>query len=716
MENKNDIVVSGIKTNNLKNITIRIKKNKINLIIGPSGSGKSSLAYDTIAQIGQHEFDSIYADNVCEPNYKVDSYSNMIITIPIKQLNLNTNVRSTIGTYFSLNICLAKIFSSILELPYDYFILNKSENVCPICGGIGFKKELDPNKIVNYDIPIKNVPIRCWNKNKDFYRKILQQYCDDIGISTEKTFRKLSEEEKEMILFGKSTKKYMIKYMKANCVSTRTTQYMGVMTNTPMLRNFSPSNDFYFDVPCENCKGEKYSTDHRKHLICGESIGSLMLVPFNQLSHWLFKVHSKYSHQINIDFSLNQLISFVEKANDLDLGHLFLNRNIPSLSGGELQRLKLVKIFSSQLTDMLIILDEPLAGLSFVDLENVYKNIISLADRHTLLIIDHHTLFYNDAANIIALGIGSGKQGGSIIDEKKYIESQCQKNYFSPKKPSKFININLQSKVYSYVGAQVKIAYQCTNVISGASGVGKSTLLREYFSQFFDSYSYVNQKPIIGKSHSIVATDLDIFKEIIDLFCKKYQKERSYFSNMNGAKGACQKCGGTGIVTYGSENQSQIILNCKDCDGTGFNPKLSKYQINNITIMDILKMTIDEAYVFFTPLNSKVAKKLKQAQELLLGHLQIGEKTSSLSGGENLRVKLLKVMNTNKQTIAIDEPFRGLNSCEIYQVVRYLNKLSDEGKTVIVVAHEEEAFSFFANHIILKNKNGVLCDVNNENF
>ena len=128
-----DIVIKGIQTNNLKDIDVVLKKNAINLILGPSGSGKSSLAYDTVAQIGLHELGAMYSDSVKEPEYKVESFSNMVVTIPIKQLNSNNNVRSTIGTYFSLNPCLAKIFSSLLELPYDYFVLNKTENVCPIC-------------------------------------------------------------------------------------------------------------------------------------------------------------------------------------------------------------------------------------------------------------------------------------------------------------------------------------------------------------------------------------------------------------------------------------------------------------------------------------------------------------------------------------------------------------------------------------------------------
>ena len=199
---KGEIIVSGIQTNNLKNITVSIKKNALNLILGPSGSGKSSLAYDTVAQIGLHELGAMYYDSANEPEYKVNSYSNMVVTVPIKQLNNNNNVRSTVGTYFSISPCLAKIYSSLLRMPYDYFVLNKAENICPSCLGVGYLKTLDPCKVVDYDKTIEEVPIRCWKRNKDFYRQILQLFCADMKIPSQTKFRLLSDKQQQTILYG----------------------------------------------------------------------------------------------------------------------------------------------------------------------------------------------------------------------------------------------------------------------------------------------------------------------------------------------------------------------------------------------------------------------------------------------------------------------------------------------------------------------------------
>lgn len=704
---KDDIIVRGIQTNNLKNIDVCLKKNAINLIIGPSGSGKSSLAYDTIAQIGLHELGAMYYDGVNEPDYKVDSYTNMVVTIPIKQNNNNNNVRSTVATYFSISPCLAKIFSMLLNIPYDFFVLNKSENICPICSGIGYVKTLDPHKIIDYDKTLEEVPVRCWKKNKDFYKQILKLFCLDRKIPYDKKFRQLSEKQKKEILFGTSETKYKIKYKVTNHFSTRTTQYYGPMTDIPMLKSFAPSADFFSEILCEKCCGEKYEIGHRKYKICGLSIGEILILSFDNLLKWIDRVKSEHDCT-DIAFSINQIESFAKKAIELRLGYISLNRTIPSLSGGELQRLRLIQVFSSQLTDLLIVLDEPLAGLSSKEKEIVYKNILQLKKKHTLLIVDHHELFVNDAAKIIALGECGGKKGGKLIDANEYLNKQSIVYAHELIPANKYINMVLKSNVYNYAGTDITIALKTLNLISGASGVGKSTLLREYFPQYFDDYLYISQKPMGGNVRSTVATCLGISNSISQMFAKKFKLEKTMFSNLSTAEGMCPKCAGTGIITYGSESQSQITLSCKDCCGTGFDKKLQKYKYDDKTIQDIWLMTIDDAVEFFDGIDAKVFAILKSAQNLLLGHLQIGEKTSHLSGGENIRLKLMSALTAKNPVIGIDEPFKGLGNEEIFMVIRALDKLVEMKKTVIVVDHEEKAFDYFTNHIYLINDGGVL--------
>lgn len=700
-----DIQVLGIRTNNLKNIDVTLKKGCINLIIGPSGSGKSSLAYGTIAQIGQHELFSMFVDEISEPMFKVKEYKNMIATVPIKQLNHNNNLRSTIGTYFGLNGSIILLFSSLLELSEDFFVLNKSENLCEHCHGLGFKKELDENRIIDYNVPLDKNPFKCWNKYKDFYIEIIKLFCAENKIDSSKTFRELSQHEKDILLYGESKEKYIVKYKKTNGLSRRTTKYYGVMTGTPMILKFSHSKQYFADIECPYCYGRKYSPEHDNYKIFELSIGEFMITPFNKLIDYLNKLKLDTVEE-GLSIALKKIGVFIEKAIELGLGHLFFHRSIPTLSGGELQRLRLVQVFTSQLTDLLLVLDEPLAGLSGSERSAVYKNILKLSTKHTLVIVEHSDIFVKDAKKIIALGEKSGKYGGYLIDSEHFLMSQKILKPVVTRAHEKSITIKLNNKVYKYHGVNITIAENCLNLIFGKSGVGKSTLLREYLPQFFESYEYISQKPLLGNKNSSVATTLDIFRDILNIFAIKCNKEKRFFYNFVEGEGACSKCRGTGFLEFG--DVPKIKLNCKECDGTGFNPQLKKYSVCNKTIFDIWEMTIDEAIVFFETVDKKIVKILANASEVLLGHLKIGQPTGTLSGGENIRIKILKSSKTSKKYLSIDEPFKGLGNLEIDSLIHYFYRLTKIGKTLIVVEHNEEAFDYFSVKIELYEQSNIL--------
>lgn len=702
-----DIVLRGVETHNLKNIDVNIKKNALNLVIGPSGSGKSSLAYDTIAQIGQHEFMSMFADNISEASYKVKEYGNMVAAIPIKQTNHNNNIRSTIGTYFGLNPFIILIYASMLDMSDDFFVLNKEANLCPDCRGIGSVKSLDPNKIIDYDTPIKKNPFKCWNRYKDFYAQVLEEYCDDEGIDSNKNFKELSKADRHKLLYGISEKKYSIRYKKTNAYSRRTTRFNGVLTGEPMMVNFNISPQYYSDRTCETCGGKRYSADYDQYKIQGLSIGEFMTTPFSNLLDVIEKIKKKSKDQ-RLSFAIDGLDKFVKKALELNLGHLYFHRSIPTLSGGELQRLRMVQVFNTQLTDLLIVLDEPLAGLSGEERTGVYNNVIELCPKHTVVVVDHSDVFVKKAENIIALGETGGKNGGYLIDADKYLKNEKKTYEFVVSPEAKDDLVKLQGEIYKYEGVNIHIGIGALNLITGKSGIGKSTLLREYFPQHFDKYEYISQKPLGGNRNSCVATALNVAGDIAETYAKKFKKDKKYFSNLTGNDGACPVCAGAGFIEYGGSAQGKIQLICRDCAGTGFNKRLKKHLIGDSSIFDLWNMTIDEAVSFFDKVNKKVSTKLKCADEVLLGHLRLGQLTETLSGGENIRLKLLKEEGTTSQVLGIDEPFKGLGNNEIFHVASFMEKLRKKGKTIIVVEHNESAFGYFARKIYLDVKKNIL--------
>lgn len=690
------IIIKGIETNNLKDISITLEKNAINLILGPSGSGKSSLAYDTVAQLGIYEYQSMFDNNVDEPTYKVKEYSNMAVAIPIKQTNYNNNIRSTIATYFGISPKINLIYSSICGLDDGFFVLNKEENTCKVCHGLGYIEQIDVDKIINYRKRIIDNPFRCWERYSDFYEKALVHFCNDNNIESDKTFNELTEKEKELLLYGNSESKYKITYKHGKSKSTRTTRYYGVLTGIPMRKNFTIQPRFYSDITCPECKGMKYSKNHLKIKVNGLSIGEMMLTPFNKLEGVIDEIKKKNPIS-DISEVLEYMKRFISKANDLNLGHLYFGRSIPTLSGGELQRLRLVQVFCTQLNDFIIVLDEPLAGLSGQEKERVYSNIIGLIPKHTLVVVDHSEKFINVSKKVICLGPGGGTEGGNIVDTKKYLKSQSITNIPETTKIVSKEKVNIKGDIYGYKGVSIEMACNHMNLITGPSGVGKSTLLREYLPRYFDDYVYINQKSIKGNKNSNVATALGISNMIFDMFADKYDKERGFFSNFSGKEGTCSECGGAGYKEYGG-----IRLICRECNGSGFGKQLNKYSVDGKTLKDIWNMSIKEAKDYFFKNNKKIYEKLELMDSLALTHVRIGQPTETLSGGENIRIKLLTVSNTLSNVIGIDEPFKGLNNTEVIKVIEYLYKLRQAGKTLLVVDHTEKVEAFFDYHMELE--------------
>ena len=349
-----------------------------------------------------------------------------------------------------------------------------------------------------------------------------------------------------------------------------------------------------------------------------------MTMPFEQLQHYIEKMLSETTDS-SLLFVLNNIQKFVSKAIDLNLGYLFFHRAIPTLSGGELQRLRMVQVLSTQLSNLLLVLDEPLAGLSGEEKKSVFECVVDLAKRHTVVIVDHSDIFVSVSKKIIALGESGGVNGGFIIDAKKYLAKQSIKNTINILPVQSMERVSIHNPVYSYEGVDIEIGKECMNLITGHSGIGKSTLLREYFPQYFDHYLYINPKPLLGNKNSSVSTALNISIDISNLFAVKHKKDRRFFSNQTGCEGMCPVCMGVGYIEYGNGYDAKIKLLCKDCAGTGFNKTLQKYRINGKNVFDIWNMTIDEAIEYFSGMDNKIIYHLEEANSLLLGHLRIGQ-------------------------------------------------------------------------------------------
>jgi excinuclease UvrABC ATPase subunit len=476
-----------------------------------------------------------------------------------------------------------------------------------------------------------------------------------------------------------------------------------------MLRKFTPNKKFMANIECPVCNGYKYSPAHNDFKVYDYSIGKLMCTPFSEMSDWVRKVLDETSCS-NLNFAASQIFRFIKKAVELGLGHLFFNRSIPTLSGGELQRLRLVQVFNTQLSNLLIVLDEPLAGLSKIEKVLIYDEIIKLSKHHTMLIVDHGKSFLSKAKKTIVLGDGGGKNGGSRVDKKKFLDSQKIDFKYPQLQIGNIVRVNLDSPVYGFKGVDIGIAEKSLNIVTGKSGIGKTTLLSCYLPRCLEKYRYIQQKALMGRKASSVATALGILDLIQIGYAKVHNKDPKFFSKAVGGTGACNSCGGAGFIDFGNDYRISTMIECKQCEGTGYHSRLKKYQIQGKSISQVFKMTIDEAKNYYST-DKKLFTVLSDASDIMIGHLVIGQPMSTLSGGENIRIKILKSLSSAANVFGIDEPFKGLCVTEIYSVVQFLLKLVAKNKTIIVADHMEESFPFFAKRIELANIEGKLVEL-----
>lgn len=683
------MIYKGISTHNLKHIDVEIPEKKLMCIAGVSGSGKSSLAFGTVAAISMEEYERLTSDQEYAQDYVIDEYSSVPMAIPLKQLNYNVNPRSTIATYFGLQRSLNYIIAKMSGITMGMLNFN-GDGHCPECMGLGYKKIPDKGAIIKWDVPIKDVPFECWkNSYKDFYKKLLLEYCIEIGVDPGRTLRELPATKQSQLISGTGKQKYTIKY---NNSRRKTTCYYGPLVEIGGSKQIFPtiSFDSYMKSgKCPSCGGSRLKSKvANAQVIKGIQISDVVTATFIELDEIINKL---LKNDKDIASAANNIKLFIDKAIQLGLGHLTLTRGISSLSGGELQRLRLTQLLSGNLSDMLIVLDEPTASLHPSECEMVAKMIADLKVRNTVLAVEHNAEVLKYADRILYLGPHGGKDGGNIITQADFNKVIHANPYSDYESGNGIIKIQPVSEYVSYKG-ELNIHMNTLNVICGSSGSGKSVILHDSLPSVLDNYEYISQKPIKGNSLSTVGTYTKLADEVRTCFAKKFKKEKSLFGK-NGQVG-CKCCGGTGLVDIGEYYGKSVKTVCSECSGTGFNESVNDYKIGDISIATAVEMPVTE-------LKSKLdfSKKALQTIELMesvhLGYLSLNRNIGTLSGGENQRIKLvIALMKKEGMIIGLDEPVKGLSPKEITSIIELLyTQIREFDKTFIVTEHNTQFIS-----------------------
>lgn len=700
------ITYKGIKTHNLKNIDVDLHKGGMTCIAGVSGSGKSSLAFSTIAGISKAEYDKMTNDNRVDVDYDVDSYDDVIMAIPLRQLNFNVNPRSTIMSYFDLQKFVIYVAGSLTSLPLSDFNYN-GDGRCRDCQGLGYKLQPDPISIIDYEKKICDVPFRCWQKTYvDFFRQLLIAYCDECGIDIDKRFKDLSDQQKYKLLYDIGSKKQKFQYKANGRTRSKTSAYMGPIAGMEKKSDdlFSHNREQYCaQKKCDCCGGSRIRRKtSEKELVKGFSVGDLYTEDFDILEKELQSLKKNVNKVLKS--AIDNILIFIGACKKVGLGYLSLTRSISSLSGGELQRLRIAQLMIGKMHDLLIVLDEPTASLYPAEVDYTIGIIEEMRKKNTLLVVEHNEKIIESADYNIFLGHDGGKNGGYLISRDEYMKLQEGRLKYSFFKGTATDKCVLDSDYVDYAGCELEIPHSSIVGISGMSGCGKTTILREILPKYYEDYLYVSQKPLKGNSFTTVATYTKLIDEIRTYYAKILEKDKGYFSQRG--KGACEKCGGSGGIEIGGFYEEKLFDICDKCDGTGYLQEVLEWKVNDLNIYEIQQMTIDELIASGISISAKTNKILVLLSNLGLGYLKLSQKVKTLSGGENQRIKLAEALNENKYAfIGLDEPTKGLGKREIKRLLGLIyEEISENKKTFIVAEHDPIFLNFCSYFVELKRK------------
>lgn len=773
-----EIVLKGGRQNNLKNVHVSIPKQTLTVITGVSGSGKSSLAFDTIFAEGKRR----YLDNMSgaakmqeqveKPDF--DSLQGLTPTIAIEQKKGSQNPRSTVGTLTGILDQLRMLYVAIGK-PHCPFCgkelvkAQKNKNQCPVCktyfqkltastfnanshvgachecNGLGTLFEVDENAIFLRD------DLSVLDGASDYFGKLrgkkrtgnwmvgeLYAIAEDRGIDLDIPWKNQPESFKRAVLYGTGENKiYQYHYKSGGRDTMLERPAQGAVSHIQRLFRESKSDDnpyigYMKKMPCPVCAGEQLSIEARYTTILGYRLPELLQLPIKDLLDWCVGIQEQLSDEDKQRAGETFHEIEVRIANLLQVGlpYLTLARTAPTLSGGELQRVRLSSQLGSDLVGLTYILDEPSIGLHPRDHHLMIQTMKRLRDKgNTVIVVEHDKDTMLNADHIIDVGPGAGVYGGQIIAEGSVEEIKDnpnsitgeylrEKNHLQSRKrrvPKKWLELTGCNE-HNLKNIDVKIPLETMCCIAGASGSGKSTLvfetlipaLEEHFSKKqnpkknYDEIHGVHQingfiemdQAAIGKnSRSTPVTYLGIFDSIRQFYADLPDSRKRFFSDshfsFNSKDGQCPVCEGLGQVKIAFQYMSDHYVTCPECKGKRYKEEILEVKYRDKSITDVLNMDVSEGVEFFKN-QEAIASKLQLMNEVGLSYLKLGQSTVTLSGGEAQRLKLSKELGGKKKghmLYILDEPTTGLHFKDINRLLAIFQKLVDAGNSLLIIEH-----------------------------
>lgn len=684
----------NITTNNLKHIDIEIPKGCFWGIAGPSGAGKSSLAYGTIYAVSQYEWEKVTeVPGGTYVNFRVESYQNVIPAIALKQENYNLNPRSTIATFLRIDKDFRLLFAAANGVSPARFSFNNPRNACPYCEGLGVEQQLDTSSLVAMDKSILEKPFKTWTKG--YYQPLLEKFAASRNIPLNQPLSALSPAQLEQLFYAESEEKFAVSYRANGRAQRRQFRYVGFLRELEGLKqdktHISSAQRLAGygsqQTLCSHCHGRRFSPEVEQLKYHGKSLGELYMMEMDALMAFIEEAQRQESlpQQQRLLGHIRQILHGVVEGN---LEYLHLNRSIPSLSGGELQRIRLINILDSQINGVLYVIDEPSAKLHVSEYDAILSHLYRLKQAgNTLMMIEHNPYFLRHTDKIIYVGPHSGERGGELSSVPFSETQRACSSVYEARPCASFLTLGPITE-HNLTDVTVHIPQQCVTGIYGPSGSGKSTLAKN-IQRLYPDTEYIDQKTLRGSKASTIATFSGLMDAIRNLFAAANRVSADHFS-FKTPQGQCPECAGKGSVTYELDfGKTKVELICDRCHGKRYNEATLAYTYRGLSIYEVLTLTIDhllEVSFFEDP---AIQRQLELLQALGLGYLTLFRTTDTLSGGEAQRLKLIKFIGKRMtgKLFLFDEPLCGLSGPDVDHILSIFRTMTEQGATVVFIEH-----------------------------
>ncbi len=736
--------ITNASENYLKNVSLEIPHNKLVVVTGISGSGKSSLIYDVIATEGMrlfydHFLSSGRSAGLKTKRPKVETIVGLRPVVVVNQNSVVRNNRSTVGTLTEIYDFLRLLFarraeSNIVDVLQNksLFSFNTKLGQCPHCKGLGVLDEISPDLIVGDKTKSlrEGALILTTPNNYIVYSQVtmdeLNKVCQAEGFSVDIPWEDLTEEQQKIIwygsekikvLFGKHTLESRLKWTGMVAKPREEGFYKGIINimNDILKRDRNPNIlRFANSVKCHHCSGSRLNEIALSFKWENKNIADFIHLTIDDLHTYFSKIFGFDAAETEI---AKAIVGKTSVLRDLGLGYLQLDRESPSLSGGEAQRIKLANQVTGNLQNVLYILDEPGSGLHPSEQKKLLKVLrILVSSGNTVLMTGHDENIIPLVDHIIDIGPAAASKGGEVIyngSVKGFFENpptnSVTANYLNDNRENLLSNRDLEKNINlkklqknNLKDIDVNFCTGALNVVTGVSGAGKSSLMTEFIERLengelehkFSRINHINQTPIGRSPKSNPATYSGLSNHIRDLMAaqdkaKELKLTKSHFSFV--AKGGrCEECAGAGYIQVGMHFLGNVELVCEKCNGKRFTDTVLEVNYKDKNIYEILDLTVDQAHEHFKE-EKKILRYTEWLKKLGLGYIKLGQSSTTLSGGEAQRIKLATalVKNSGKNCLYIlDEPATGLHASDTEMLIDALQNLCENSHTVLCSSHE----------------------------